>query len=276
MHESFLVLRNFRYLKMMAILVAAAIVAYVIHQPFNQPNGGTWLGYTLGGIAISLIVWLAWFGIRKRRYGVGKLSLQDWLSAHVYLGVSLIIIATLHTGFQFGLNVHMLAYVLMLLVIASGLFGIYTYVQIPVKMTLNRDGETQDGMFSLIAELDDACSAAAITLDDDINQAVRRAVEETRIGGGIFRQLAGTEPNCPTAVALKDIQSRVTELHGGEAETGRRLVSLLARKNELLARTRRDVRLKAWLDLWLYIHIPLTFALLAALLAHVVSVFFYW
>jgi hypothetical protein len=30
------------------------------------------------------------------------------------------------------------------------------------------------------------------------------------------------------------------------------------------------------LEIWLYIHVPFTFALIAALTAHIVSVFFYW
>jgi hypothetical protein len=34
--------------------------------------------------------------------------------------------------------------------------------------------------------------------------------------------------------------------------------------------------LKALLDVWLFVHIPATIALLAALAAHVISVFYYW
>jgi hypothetical protein len=30
------------------------------------------------------------------------------------------------------------------------------------------------------------------------------------------------------------------------------------------------------MDIWLYFHVPLSFALLAALTAHIISVFFYW
>jgi hypothetical protein len=36
------------------------------------------------------------------------------------------------------------------------------------------------------------------------------------------------------------------------------------------------MRYKALLDLWLYVHVPLSLALLAALAAHVVIVFLYW
>ena len=54
------------------------------------------------------------------------------------------------------------------------------------------------------------------------------------------------------------------------------MYTLLLQKNELLARARRDLRYKARLDLWLYLHVPLAVALLAALAAHVVSVFLYW
>jgi hypothetical protein len=44
----------------------------------------------------------------------------------------------------------------------------------------------------------------------------------------------------------------------------------------LLGRVRRDISYKAMMDLWLYLHVPLTFMLLVALLAHIFSVFFLW
>ena len=61
------------------------------------------------------------------------------------------------------------------------------------------------------------------------------------------------------------------------AETAtRRLISLLVRKEELLRRARRDVQFSALMQIWLFVHVPLSFGLLAALTAHIVSVFFYW
>ncbi len=276
MHKSLLVFRNFLYLKLTIALVLAAIVAYWVHQPFGAPNGGTWLGYTLGTIGALLIVWLGWFGIRKRRYGVGKLWLEDWMSAHVYLGLGLIVIATLHTGFQFAWNVHLLAYALMILVIVSGAFGLFAYVRYPALMTENRGGLTLGEIMTGIAELDEQCRDVGMQLGDEINAAVLRAAEETRVGGGMWRQLSGTDPGCPTTQALSLVQDAAKDLRGDPATAASRLTGLLSRKVEFLAKARRDVRYKALMDLWLHVHVPLTIALLAALVTHIVSVFFYW
>jgi hypothetical protein len=54
------------------------------------------------------------------------------------------------------------------------------------------------------------------------------------------------------------------------------LLGLIGARRTLLARLRRDAQLKAWLEVWLYVHVPLSFALLAALIAHVLAVFIYW
>ena len=276
MHESILVFRNFLYLKLTVALVLAAIIAYFAHRPLGAPNGGTWLGYTLGTIGALLIVWFAWFGIRKRRYGVGKLLLEDWLSAHVYMGLGLIVIATLHTGFQFAWNVHLLAYVLMILVIASGAFGLFAYVRYPALMTQNRAGLTLGEIMAGVTGLDQQCRDVSMSLGDEINAAVLRAAEETHVGGGVWRQLSGTDPGCPTTQALALVQGAAKDLRGDAGNAANRLTALLSRKVEYLAKARRDVRYKALMDIWLYLHVPLTIALLAALVTHIVSVFFYW
>ena len=276
MQDNVLILRNYRYLKIAAALVVLAIAIYLWHEPLGEPNGGTWLGYTLGTIGALLIVWLAWFGVRKRRYGVGRLPLQDWLSAHVYLGLSLLVIATLHAGFQIGWNVHTLAYALMILVILSGGFGIYLYLVLPDYLAGNRGSLTLNEIIASIAELDQDCLAQASKLSDDINDLVREAAENTRIGGGVWRQLSGRDPGCRTASAVGRIGGLAEGLPADQANVCRELTLKLARKSELLQMARHDVGYRAWLNVWLIVHVPLTIALLVALAVHVISVFFYW
>jgi hypothetical protein len=54
------------------------------------------------------------------------------------------------------------------------------------------------------------------------------------------------------------------------------LLSIVGARRVLLRRLQRDARMRAWLEVWLYIHVPVTFGLLGTLIAHVVSVFLYW
>jgi hypothetical protein len=276
MHTSILLFRNFRYLKISVAILAVSILAYAIHDPLGKPNGGTWLGYTLGGFAAVLIVWLAWFGVRKRQYGVGKLLLEDWASAHVYLGLSLLVIATLHSGFQFGINIHTLAYALMVLVIGSGAFGLYAYMRYPRLRSAKRGAGALGDVWELVAGMSRDCFEIARDLPDEVYGLVEVAGKKTRIGGSMWRQLSGTEPNCASTNALDQIRELAEGYSGREADAARRLVTVLARKVELLSRIRKDIQYKALMDIWLYFHIPLSVALLGALAIHIVSVFLYW
>ena len=142
-HEGFLAHKRMRWLKIALALCLAAIVGYALADVEPRPNGGTWYGYALGTIGTLLIVWLSLLGVRKRAITTGRWSLKAWTSAHVYLGLSLIVIATLHTGFQFGWNVHTLAYSLMMLVIASGVYGMVVYATLPQALSDNRAGITK-------------------------------------------------------------------------------------------------------------------------------------
>ena len=54
------------------------------------------------------------------------------------------------------------------------------------------------------------------------------------------------------------------------------LVAEMTRIVVLNDRVRSDIRFRALLQVWLYVHVPLSFALLAALIAHVISVFYFW
>jgi hypothetical protein len=277
MHQSILVFRNFRYLKWSLAIVLLALGLYIFHEPaFGEANGGTLLGYILGGFGAFLILWLMWFGVRKRQYGGKGASVEDWLSAHVYLGLALIVIATLHTGFQFGWNVHTLAYVLMMVVILSGVVGLFMYLNVPELMTNNRRGMTLSQIMREIADLDAECREAALGLGDEINRIILAAAQETRIGGGLIRQLSGDDPDCPTQAVIRDVKHLADNAPPEQSEGFRSLLALLARKEDLLARARRDVRYQGMLDIWLYLHVPLSFALLGTLIAHVVAVFFYW
>jgi len=269
-HVGFLRHKRFRYLWVALIVCGLLSVGYLTIEQEPRPNGGSWYGYTLGTIGLGLIIWLSLLGVRKRRPTPGHWNLKGWTSAHVYLGLSLIIIGTLHTGFQFGWNVHTLAYALMMLVILSGIYGIYAYSIFPAKLSGTRTQMTRAQMVEALTAIDRQLESAAQPLDRTASDAVIGALGQDIFFGGAWGRLTGTYPGCATQSALKIIDATP----GDDAVD--KVHALLTRRAEQLAQIRRYLRIKALIEIWLFIHIPATIALLAALLAHVVSVFYYW
>lgn len=269
-HEGFMRYANFRWAKISGGLTLLVMASYAMIDVSPRHNGGSWYGYILGTIGALLILWLTMLGYRKRRMSDDHWSLKAWTSAHVYLGLSLAVIGTWHAGFQLGWNVHTLAWALMMLVILSGLYGITVYALLPRSLSANREQMTQMQMLESIRAFDRQLHAAAQGLEADDAAPVLAALSENPFAGGFSARLLGRYPRCATGAALATLGMRG---RGGDVE---KVIGLLGQKQAALARMRRHLRLKALLEVWLYVHVPMTFALIAALSAHVVSVFFYW
>jgi hypothetical protein len=275
-HEGFLRHAGFRWLKVALTISLLAIVVYAFDDVQPRPNGGSAYGYFLGTVGLLMILWLTMLGVRKRAMTRGRWSLKAWTSAHVYLGLALIVVATLHTGFQFGWNIHTLAYVLMMLVILSGIYGITAYAALPRALSNNRGETTQTQMLDNLRMIDRQLHDAAQPLDHAHAAMVRMSLDDDPFGGGAWARLAGRYPRCGTQRA----QAAIRRETGPNAAIGddplEKIDVLLERKEANLDRMRQHLRLKALLEVWLYVHVPLTFALIAALFAHVFAVFFYW
>lgn len=291
-HQSFLVYRGARYFWLALLLTLLAIGVYAWRSKLEVPNGGTWLGYGLGTLGALQILWLMWLGIRKRSYRHVRTTVQGWLSAHVYFGLSLLIIASLHCAFQFGWNIHTFAYAMMCVVIASGIWGVYLYSRLPEIITYNRKGLMRDEMIEQIDDLDRKCLQLAQKLPSHVHRWVSSAVEGTRAGGDTVAQLLNidysqmlVQVKGKERVVRNKGQTKLAYLLADEMARSdnseaigltQEILTLLSTKRTLLTRLQRDIGWKAWLDIWLYVHVPFSVGLLAALIAHVLSVFLYW
>jgi len=272
-HESFLAHGRYRWLWWGIAITIIAVAAYSVSDVHGRPSGATFFGYASGTAGALLVAWLTALGVRKRRFN-DRGSLKGWVSAHVYLGLALLVVATLHTGFQFGWNVHTLAYALMIGVIVSGAWGVVAYVTLPRVLSSNRTELTEAQMLERLRGVNARLHEVALTLDGAEAAVVRLSLDETRIGGGVFARLGVGSHRCGNRRALAILSS---DLHkAGSPDTVTSIVALLREKEVALIQTRRHIKLRTLLDLWLRFHVPLTLALLAALVAHVVSVFFYW
>ena len=292
-HTGILEYRTARYLWVALVLIAISIGLYLSQSGGEQPaNGGTWQGYTTGTVGALLILWLSLLGIRKRRYRSRIGSVAGWTSAHVYLGTSVIVVGTLHSAGQLGWNIHTLAYVLMCAVVISGFFGIYYYVSLPNKSLRNRDGRPREALFAELHQLDTEGKSAAERCSSDIAVGATSAIERTSIGGGVIAQLFRSDHSKmsmptdgkPKIVENSDqlrilalIAARIPDAQRqSEVEPLRNLMSIMGRRQAVIRRIVRDIQLQGLLKVWLYLHIPLTVALIVSLIAHILSTFLYW
>lgn len=307
MHDSYLNYSGYRYLKWAVVLVIAAIAVYAM-----DPEGGggdTWVGYGLGTLGALLITWLLWFGIRKRRYRSRLGTVRGWLSAHVYLGLALLVIATLHADFEFGMNVHTLAYVLMVLVITTGVWGVVAYSRYPSLMTMNREGIDTSVLLDEVDTLETQALGIADKLGPGMHDAVAQSFARARTADTLWSRLfykekkdnslresaravleeSNTEPldfdfdevfEGQRQLAHGTVRYMASEMSrsssGEKVANLRKLVGMIGQRRLLLRRLNQDLRMRAWMQLWLYVHVPLSTALLAALVIHIVVVFYWW
>ena len=291
--------RGGRYLKWMVVLIIVSTAVYVSQTDLQPPNGGTWQGYVLGTVGALLILWLTALGIVKRRYAGS--NVQGWTSAHIYLGLSLLVVATLHCAGQFGWNVHTLAYVLMCFVIGSGIYGLVFYLRYPQKLARNRLNASRQKLFAELSELNEQGIALANQCHVNVRTAVDTAIARTSIGGGLWDQLTGRDRSSVVLLRAKDDgdnqnrqqtkaiantdQATIIDYVAkciprarkkGESTNLQELLNIVCRRQAVTRQIREDIKLQSRLKVWLWVHVPATMGLLAALSIHIVSVFFYW
>jgi hypothetical protein len=261
------------FLWMWANLAALAILAaiYLADHPIGGRNGGTTLGYVYGGIASAGIAFLMWYGVRRRlSYARGPGTLKGWLSAHVWVGASLTLVVPMHSGFKIARNLHSMPYFLMLLTSLSGVWGAWAYMHFPSHMRSQREGSTVRGLIEQIKRLSDDIAAIVKGKSAAFIAFARRFdVEPSTSALGLVR--AKRVPPLTREVAARLLAT----LPIAEYPEGLKLVSVAYKKNGVVNQLIEDAGMAARLRIWLYVHVPLSFACVAAVLAHVFWVLFY-
>ena len=289
MSETFLTHRSGRWAKWATVLLIASVIGYWAEDLRVPPNGGSVFGYTSGTVAAFLMLVLTYLGRRKRHYGSKLGTVKGWTSAHVYLGVALIGLTLLHSGFQVGWNWHTLAFALMLIVCLSGIYGVWAYQHYPALIDRNNLSQTRGTLIDQLHHLDQDITGSLTRHDPGVASIVQGAIERTTLPNRWLDTLRGidhSEVLLPgkglvsntNMTALIDYLIEQIE-QGAQGDTALNLQSLvgaLGERASLISRIKEDLRLVTLTRIWLTIHIPLAFAAVAAVIIHVIAVFLYW
>lgn len=276
--ENILTFNKFKYLKWSLGLVFSCILLYLTDLPLETAGGIDLLGYISGTIGAVLILWLMLFGIRKRAFKSNLGTVRGWLSAHVYLGLSLVFVVTLHGGFNFGLNLQTFTYALTLTVVATGLWGVAMYLSKPAILNTVLNGKTLEQAGEALIELDRQSQEIAGKLDVAIQRMILASAKTPIFKSALQRYFNNKAPGATdkAVAALTDIYAKNNDKSGAGNQIIEQLFTLQLKRQQQLTQIRTYLRHKSWNEIWLVFHVSLSFFLLGALIAHTVSVFVYW
>ncbi len=271
MRDTFVGQKHLLWLWLTVASLLAMIGVYLADHPIGGRSGATRLGIAYGCVAAAAILFLMWYGIRKRySYARGSFTLRTWLGPHVWIGLALALVVPLHCGFKIRWNLHAAPYLIMLLTIVSGVWGAYAYLRLPSEMTARREGITLKSCCEQI----EAVAAGIASLAKKKSEIFRQvaAVMTVEFKPSFARVLLGRRFHPFTRPELSTLLARLPD---DEFNDGLQLTSLAGRRIDLANRMIAEASVAAQLRIWLYFHVPLSFGCVIAVAAHVFWVLYY-
>jgi hypothetical protein len=234
------------------------------------------LGYGILGLVFIVVLML--YGARKRAYKSRLGTLQGWLHSHIYLGLLALAAIVFHSGFRLHDKVAATAFVLLSIVVLSGIVGAFLYTIGPPMLTDVESNLTPKEMSDQLNELAESmvrlASGKSLALQAVCSSLL--AMERPRRMAG-WRLLFGMPyrggDEKETDVSL---QKQLRDVGPGEQAELTQLLTLSNEIRELRGRLVLKQRYRNIMEVWLYLHLPFSFALLAVVAAHVIGFFYYW
>jgi hypothetical protein len=277
MTGNFLTYRNGLWFKTAIVTTVLLVLSYAVYSSRMPAHGGTVVGLVYGSIGLAAILLLMYYGMRKRSYYANNGSLQHWLSSHIYLGLLTLLIIPMHAGFHFGFDVHTLAFVLMAIVVVSGMVGTYLYLALPRQFThygaeLAYEGIDREFQ-KIVKQMRALCQDKSDAFVRTCEEAIQQGMPRHHVGWQLVVQRPATAAT--SAQRLQDMQADIATLPETEHTDFQRLAVLSTQKQELEHRLASQMRLKNVLEAWLYIHLPVSIAMLVAVAIHIIVVLYY-
>jgi hypothetical protein len=305
-----------------AATVGASVWYFVEHHlaAGAWPGGSSRPGLTFGILGGLIILFEAFFWVRKklRAWRIGKT--QVWLRAHIWLGLLCVPLLLYHSGFRLGGPLSAVLLILLLVVVASGVWGLLVQQFLPTRLLQDVPAETIYSQIDRVSEqLEDearrlvlaVCGPSPADALAGTEQRAGYAASGTHLVVGAVRSagrvqgkvletrvpaapLPGSEPlrkffestlrpyllrgeasgvplDSPTKAAgyFLDLRTHLDPAAHGVVEA---LEGLCDQRRQFDA----QARLQFWLHNWLWVHLPLSAALVLLMFVHVFVALKYW
>jgi hypothetical protein len=243
-------------------VATAVYIPYALHSP-SGPSGGSAIGLTFGIVGSAFMVFAGLLAGRKKVpvWRIGRA--QTWMRGHLWLGLLSLPIILFHAGFRFGGPLTSVLMVLLIIVVASGIFGALLQHYLPNVMTVQVPSETIFEQINhvraqFVADAEGVVAGAESTASGEEGAApltsfYQREMRPFLQSHGARHQLLSNRDRARTT-----FEGLRMLLPAEMQEATKRLEQICEEERQL----RRQSLLHHWLHGWLMLHIPLSFALL--------------
>jgi hypothetical protein len=252
-------------------LVTALAVLLAIYLQYAMLRDTSFL---TGWVLAAALVLLASYNLRKKLPFLPLGRSATWLQIHVYVGLLTVVVFIAHAGLSFPRGgVEGTLWLLMVLLLASGLFGLALSRLVPARLT----GYGERVIYERIPLF-------RAKLADEVEDLVTRSLQETASGAiaayytrslrnyfahpqNFWLHLTGSQ---------RGVLRMTEELRSLERylpPAGRDILGQI--EDRALAKDNLDFQY-AWqtlLKFWLFVHVPLTYGALLLAAAHIVLVY---
>jgi hypothetical protein len=279
--------------------------------------------FGLAGGGICLFEFLLWPRKKFRVLRIGRA--QTWMRAHIWLGLLAVPLLVLHSGFYFSNLEATLLFILFVIVILSGIWGLILQQFIPQKLLDDVPAETIFSQIDHVANLmvEDAdrlvtatagpagqSRPAVLAARQELETIIGRTTETTQVTVGAVRVVGvvGKRPEndivvqpVPGSEALRAFfdntladylkrgkasgselaaparaKERFDELRLQVPPTAHGVVGSLEELAERRRQLDRQASLHFWLHNWLWVHLPISAALIILMFVHIFVTLRYW
>jgi hypothetical protein len=267
-------------------------------RPSSPP--GVACGLLGGAIVLFEMALLPRKWLRGRRLGATK----RWMRLHVWLGLVCLPVLLVHAGFGFGGPLTTVTLALFLAVTASGVWGLVMQQWLPQKILADVPAETVSSQVDftgdchaeealrLVAALTEAdgdfgpapaagaAPAATLTRAGARAEPVVTGRTAADLRGFADRALlpylrAGRRSRSPLA-SRAEVERRFARFRELTPDEARPALDRLEALCDLRRQWDLLLRLQAWLDNWLLVHLPLAVALTGLMAVHAARALKYW
>jgi hypothetical protein len=270
-------------------VATAVYIAYAARSPSGL-SGGSAIGLAFGIIGSAFMVFAGLLAARKKVpvWRLGRAT--AWMRGHLWLGLLSLPLICFHAGFRFGGLLTSVLMVLLIIVVASGLFGAVLQHYMPSIVTAQVPMETifeqiDNIRVQLIAEADEMVDAICGPPSLEIAAIARimpvgptpeapgsgdtlplRKFYSREMRPFLRNEKTQTHTLSNEAKANALFEGLRTLLPSSFDETIRNLEQICEEERQL----RRQIKFHHWLHGWLMLHVPLSLALLLLGCAHAI------